>query len=187
MNDGRGVLSIGLAAFLALSAVCIWRYAPLINSEMQSRAAAEAPVATAGPLALPVIKASFVGGEVVLEGLLPDAAAKERVLARARESFGDGKFTDRIKVQGGLWSPGADWLATATALLPLAARAGEGGGVEARGHRVTLSGRAAAPDKAQLLEEAAKLLGPAFTLNDRVVVGGPPAQDAGPAASRAAK
>jgi hypothetical protein len=184
MNDGRVVLGIGLAAFAALSAVCIWRYAPLISAEMRSRAAAEAKSAPSSALVLPSLKASLAGGQVVLEGLLPDAAAKARALARARESFGAGKFADRVQVQEGLWSPGAGWLPTALSLLPLAARAGEGGGVEVRGHRVTLSGRvSAAGDKARLLEDAAKLLGPAFTLNDRVAVGD--AQGGGPAPSRA--
>jgi hypothetical protein len=78
MNDGRVVLGIGLAAFAALSAVCIWRYAPLISAEMRSRAAAEAKSAPSSALVLPSLKASLAGGQVVLEGLLPDAAAKAR-------------------------------------------------------------------------------------------------------------
>lgn len=184
MNNSRLIFGAGAAAFALLCWVCLAHLAPQLESVERAQASARSiPV---GPLAPPTLNAKLSGELVVLEGALPDEAAKRRLLARAAQVFGAGRYVDKIRVQGGLANQGATWLPAALSLLPLAARVGSGGGFELRERTLTLSGQCAdGAEKAALIKEAMAAVGSAFAINDRLAVSGPPLNTGAPAAAPA--
>jgi hypothetical protein len=180
LDNSRLIFGVGATAFALLCWVCLAHLAPQLESV--ERAQASARSVPAGPLAPPTLNAKLVGDRVVLEGALPDEAAKRRLLARAEQAFGAGKYVDKVRVQDGLANQGAAWLPAALSLLPLATRVGVGGGFELRERTVTLSGRCAdGAEKAALIKEAMTAVGSAFSINDRLAVSGPPLNTGAPA------
>lgn len=95
----------------------------------------------------PSLVARMTNGVVTLSGMVPDEDIKAKILARATEVYGAGKFTDDLKVsnrEAAVVSPENNaWLTSVFALLPFVIRAGENSKLTVYGTTVALIGQVA--------------------------------------------
>lgn len=120
----KTIIGLGLLALMVLCAFCVLQHYPYTGMNM-------APTAS--------LSAKLVDGKVVLTGLLPDQAAKDKLLAQANTVYGTGNYVDKLTVGGTMG--GDAWMKAAAGLLPLAMHAGGGGGFDLNGSSVTVSGQ----------------------------------------------
>lgn len=158
------VLGIGIPLFVLLCAVCLWRHSSTgLN-------VAKAPAAA---LAAPNLEARFLDGKIILTGTLPDQAAKEKILARARELYGEGKCIDRLEFSNSRAFPNSTWLSTALSLLPLAQQANNEGSIALEDKSVTVTGMVDSDEaKAKLLAIANQEALAGISVIDRITVKG---------------
>ncbi|WP_157508979.1 channel-forming protein ArfA/OmpATb [Luteipulveratus halotolerans] len=147
--------------------------APATPSETSSAPAtsAPAPAAGAGTFAL-----TNQGDSVVVEGVVPDEAAKKTVVDAATKAAGDTKVIDKVTVKAGAPAPDAAQLAKGFSSLP----AGEGVKLDFDGQKVTLTGEVA--DDAAKKAAGDKATGdfPGVTVDNQLTVkGGAAAADCG--------
>lgn len=143
---------------------------PLTGAVATAPATALAP----GPVSF---EAKWQGGKLLLNGVLPNEDAKNRLLARAQELYNaDGFTASTLRVNG----PGerhvqasAGWLDRALGLLPLPKKLGSAGAVSLLTDEVTVRG--VLPDQAArsaVLQEVTALLPGDIKLNDLTTVAG---------------
>lgn len=141
--------------------------------------------APAAPLAnVPVsFDAKLQSGKLVLNGVLPNADAKNRLLARTKELYGADGFTDnKLRVSGpGVGNVQAQpgWVDWALGLLPLPKKLGPEGALALLTDEVTVRG--VLPDQAtrsQVLQEVTAALPAAVKLNDLTTLTGNPLDEA---------
>jgi OOP family OmpA-OmpF porin len=159
------IMVISALAFLALCWFC------LTHDPAANLAAATGTGTTAAALAPPSFNASVTGGKVTLTGTLPDEASKAAIISRARELYGDGNFTDNLKVGSGIARPA--WLAALPGLLPfLKLKDRPNGGAEIDGNgTVTLSGQVAAQEiRNGIVSDVTRALPATWTIRDAMFV-----------------
>ncbi len=120
----------------------------------------------------PPFLAKLDGGKVVLDGTVPDQSAKNSIIDRAKELFGDGNFIDNLKIAapGSGLTFGSGWLNSILNWLGLLKRFGNNADVEFNGQSVTLKGEVATEDiKRRLLQDVAAAL-PGVQIIDRITV-----------------
>lgn len=166
----RGVWITGLAAFALLAVLCIRHHLPT-----PAAAAAPAVAAEVAPAPTPVeprLAARWDGRTAVIEGTVPDAAARDAVLARARAVYGTAAVQDRLQVAG---APAPAWWVPALAaafppdLRALSPDADPPSAALADGALV-LTGRVPDEPARQALVAAAAQALPAVRIDDRLTV-----------------
>ncbi len=163
-----GVLGIGIPLFILLCAMCLWRHGPSSASD-----SAPTVVIPTAALAAPDLAARLLDGNVILTGTLPDQETKNKVLARAKELYGEGKFVDNLEISNSRALPNADWVPKALTLLPLATQANNEGGIALDAKSVTVKGLVDSDEaKAKLIAEATKNAGANIAVIDNVLVKG---------------
>ena len=163
-----GVLGIGIPLFILLCALCVWRHSGLTISDSDA-----AKIVPAAALAGPDLEARLLDGKVNLMGTLPDQDAKNKVLIRAKELYGEGKFIDHLEISNLRAYPNGNWLPTALTLLPLANQANNEGGFTLDAKSVTVKGLVDSDDvKSKLIAEASKNVGASIAVIDKVLVKG---------------
>lgn len=133
--------------------------------------------ATASAVVPASLEAKLQGGKLLLNGVLPDADAKNRLLARVTELYGAAGFTDNtLRVSGpgvGNVQAGAGWLDWALGLLPIPKKLGTEGALALLTDEVTVRG--VLPDQAArgaVLQEVTALLPGSVKLNDLITIAG---------------
>ena len=108
------------------------------------------------------------GDSVVVEGVVPDEAAKKTVVDAATKAAGDKKVIDKVTVTAGAPAPDAAQLAKGFSSLP----AGEGVKLDFDGQKVTLTGEVA--DDAAKKAAGDKATGdfPGVTVDNQLTVKG---------------
>lgn len=167
----KTLLGLAALAFALLCWFCIRTHGPGLWAALHPAApAVAAPVAGA---AAPNLEARLFNGKVTLTGALPDQAAKDQVIARARQQYGEGNFLDKLTVNDSLRFPHANWLPAALALLPLGNRANDEGGFALTGNSLTVRGMVESEDlKAKLLAEAKQAVAAEVAVLDNLTVRG---------------
>ncbi len=150
----KTIIGLGLLALMALCAICVMRHYPFTGAHL-------APTAT--------LDAKLTDGKVALAGRLPNQADKDRVLAQAATVYGAGNFIDRLTVGDSIGGDG--WMSAALGLLPLANRAGAGGGVSITGDTATISGQAPSEEVRKDLVAKATSAAAGMSLTDKLTVG----------------
>lgn len=160
-----------LIALLALAFLCWWcinshlpefmAKTPAVNANVNSNANVS--------LASPTLKIAFENGKYKITGTVSDDAAKQQILAKAKEVYGEGNFIDELKV-GGVSK--ADWLSNALALMPFTKNGVTNGGLSAEGKSLTLVGEVAnQAEKDKIYADAVKA-NPNVTINNLLTVAG---------------
>jgi OOP family OmpA-OmpF porin len=150
----KTIIGLGLLALLAWCIVCTVMHYPFTG-------VAVAPTAR--------LDAKLTDGKVVLGGMLPSQAEKDRLIAQANAVYGAGNYIDRLTVGGSSADEG--WMSAAVALLPLANRAGAGGGISIDGGAVTIAGQAPSEDVRKDLVARATSAAGGMSLSDKLTVG----------------
>lgn len=162
------VLAIGIPLFILLCAMCLWMHGPAAIGDSSA-----ATVVPATALAAPNLEARLFDGKVNLTGTLPDQEAKNKVLVRAKELYGEGKYVDHLEISNLRAYPNGNWLPTALTLLPLANQANNEGGITLDGKSITVTGMVDSADaKAKLIADATKNAGANIAVIDKVLVKG---------------
>ncbi len=161
------------ALLLVLACWYCCSYRPASTS---TGSAATAPAAALAPVPAS-LEARLQGGKLVLNGVLPNADAKNRLLVRAIELYGAAGFTDNtLRVGGpgvGDVQAGAGWLDWALGLLPIPKKLGTEGALAMLTDEVTVRG--VLPDQAArsaVLQEVTALLPASVKLNDLTSLAG---------------
>ena len=104
----RVVLTLGIVAFLVVLALSVASrfyiefYRSSANSEMAGKVSAQRALAK-GDVLIPVtLSVKVVDGRAILRGMLPNEAAHQTVLARAKEIYGHSKVEDKLGIQSGI-------------------------------------------------------------------------------------
>lgn len=128
---------------------------------------------TNAQLAAPSLKVAFENGKYKITGTVADEAAKQKILARAKEVYGDGNYIDELKV-GGVSS--APWLDSALALFKFTKDGVTGGGLTAEGNSISLIGEVPSEDaKSKAYKDAVASVPATTTVNNLLTVKGQPA------------
>jgi BON domain len=104
----RVVLALGIGAFLVVLALSLASrfYIEFYQSFASGDLAAKIPaqrVLAKGDVLIPVtLSLKVVDGRAILRGMLPNEAAHQTVLARAREIYGQSKVEDKLGIQSGI-------------------------------------------------------------------------------------
>jgi OOP family OmpA-OmpF porin len=151
----KTIIGLGLLALMALCAICVMRHYPFTGASLT-------PTAT--------LDAKLADGKVVLSGTLPSQSDKDRVLAQATTLYGAGNFIDRLTVGDAM--AGDVWMNAAMGLLPLANRAGAGGGISLTGDAAAIGGLVTSEDERQDLVARATSAVAGMKLSDNLKVGG---------------
>lgn len=174
--SNKAIMALSALLFLALCWFCLTRHQ---TGSLAAVAPAAAP-ATGAALAAPAFNISSAGGKVTLSGTLPDEASKAAIAARAKELYGDGNFTDNLKVSSGLSKPA--WIAALPGLLPLLRlkeRPSGGAVIETTpggNGAITLSGQTASQEiRNGIVSEVTKALPAGWTIRDAMFVSAGPA------------
>jgi OOP family OmpA-OmpF porin len=144
-------------AFVFLCALCLQQHLrPVFDRKLNAQQAQRWQQA-------PHLSMSFTYGSVRLSGSVPAPAARERLLARAREVFGADNVVDALEVRA--HAVPDDWLDTAVSLLWLAGKKIENGKIELHGARVQASGAVTdAATRAALLDNMQAIVSEYATL-----------------------
>lgn len=138
---------------------------------------------TNAQLAAPSLKVAFENGKYKITGTVADEAAKQKILARAKEVYGDGNYIDELKV-GGVSS--ASWLDSALALFKFTKDGVTAGGLTAEGNSISLIGEVPSEDaKAKAYKDAVAAVPATTTVNNLLTVKGQPALTADQAKTQA--
>ncbi len=171
MSDLVRLIIGALLLVIACWYCCSYRLAVTLTG-----AAVTAPAATLATVPAS-LEARLQGGKLVLNGVLPNADAKNRLLARATELYGAAGFTDNtLRVSGpgvGNVQAGAGWLDWALGLLPIPKKLGTEGALALLTDEVTVRG--VLPNQAArsaVLQEVTALLPGTVKLNDLTTVAG---------------
>lgn len=158
------LLCLGLLLFWIW---CIWHH----TSDMghANMPAANANTNANVALAAPSLKVAFENGKYRISGTVPDQATKDKLLARAREVYGDGNFIDDLKI-GGVSTP--KWLDGALALLPFTKNGVTNGGLSAEGSTITLTGEVPNQEAKDKATKDAKMAAPNATIVNLMTVAG---------------
>jgi OOP family OmpA-OmpF porin len=157
----KGILTAGVLAFLVLCVLCVLFHAESIHRGL-------GPPAGSG-LGAPLLEGSWIGGKFTLQGTVASEAEKDQILSRAREIYGSGKVTDKLKVNKE--TAGASWLPGVLGLLPLMGKGVENAYLKVEGKEILLKGEVATEErKARLIKEAQAGIGPALKIVDRLQV-----------------
>ena len=121
----------------------------------------------------PQLETKFLHNKLVLTGRVPDQAMKEKLLSRARELYGEGKFTENLTVSNQIVVPQASWLSSALALLPLVKQTNNEGGFVIQGDTVTVRGTFDnEATKSAVLASATFAVGPYIKIADGLLIKG---------------
>jgi hypothetical protein len=117
----------------------------------------------------PRIVTDFSGGKVTLRGALPDPRAHDRLLARARQVYGDGQVIDRIEVSDRVMD--AAWVNSELVLLPVVDSGIRDGQAVFDGKSLQLMGQVPTDGiRAQLAGRAVKAAGESVTVENHLQV-----------------
>lgn len=166
-------LMLACLALILLWFFCIWFHLP----EFMSVASVDSPntnvnsnVNAGTDLSKPSLKVGFENGKYRITGTVADQATKDKIIARAKEIYGDGNFIDEVKV--GQVSA-ASWLNSVLALLPFTKNGVEGGGMNVEGENISLIGKV--PDEAtkdKIFKDAVAAMPSDFSLTNLLTVEG---------------
>lgn len=117
----------------------------------------------------PRIVTDFSGGKVTLRGALPDAAAHDRLMARARQVYGEGNVIDHLEVSDKVMD--AAWVNSELLLLPVVDSGIRDGQAVFDGKSLRLMGQVPTDSiRAQLAGRAVKAAGEAVTVENHLQV-----------------
>src|SRR5262245_1402991 len=151
--SGRTIIGVGLLALMTICAAGVVRNYPFTEMALPATA---------------MLDVKLRDGKMVMNGKLPDQAAKDRVIAQANTFFGSANYQQQITVGGTTGSEG--WMSAALGLLALANRSGEGGGVTINGNAVTLSGQVPSEDARKGLKDQAAAAAGRLILTDKLTI-----------------
>jgi OOP family OmpA-OmpF porin len=122
----------GVGAFVFLCALCVQQHLrPIFERKVTAEQAQRWRNA-------PGLTMSFTYGSARLSGSIPTQAARERLLARAREVLGAAEVVDALRLDE--HAVPDDWLDGAVSLLWLAGKKIDNGKIELNGARILVSG-----------------------------------------------
>lgn len=130
-------LILACLALVLLWVFCIWHHLPEFAGSAQTVPTTTANTNANVQLSAPSLKFAFENGKYRITGTVPDQATKDKILARAREVYGEGNFIDELKI-GQVSAPG--WLDSALALLPFTKNGVTNGGLSIEGSSIALVG-----------------------------------------------
>ena len=175
-----------VAALLLILLLVLWMAGhgpgstPCCGTSVQPPPVAPAPVvpaaepaATPAPVAATPGPLDFTqdGGKLVLRGIVPDQATRDRLLQAATAAYGAGNVTDGLTIDA---SRSASHCADQAGALFAALKAHPAVTLACNADSVTLGGHAASEDdKAASAQWAHDLFGPSLTLANQIVVDAP--------------
>ncbi len=166
--SSTNVLAFGLPLFALLCLMCFRMH----GAELLGAGSSEA-VAPASALAAPTLEAKLFDGNVTLNGTLPDQAAKDKVLAQAKELYGAGKFTDNLKIGARTGFPNTNWFPAALGLMQFGNKANNEGGIAVEGDSVTVRGMVDNEEaKTKLIAAATNAARANIKVIDKVIIKG---------------
>jgi hypothetical protein len=117
----------------------------------------------------PRIVTDFSGGKVTLRGSLPDPQAHDRLLARARQVYGDRNVIDRVDVSEKVMD--AAWVNSDLLILPVVDGGIRDGQAVFDGKTLQLTGQVPTDGiRAQLAGRASKAAGESVTVENHLQV-----------------
>lgn len=171
MSEKLGIIIASLLLIL-LWIFCIWHHKDDFDGVSAPPANSNPAANTNANIALPApsLKVVFENGKYRITGTVSDEAAKQKILARAGEIFGEGNFIDELKV--GSVSK-ASWLDAALALFPFTKDGVTGGGLSAEGNSISLTGQVASQaEKDKIYKDALAAAPPNTTINNLLTIAG---------------
>lgn len=164
--ESKTILGLSLLAFLLISTTWAYQHVPQLTASLSQTTPS---IRRTGVMA-PQLEAKFLQNKLVLTGTVPDQAMKEKLVSRARELYGEGKFTENLTVSNQIVVPQASWLSSALALLPLIKQTNNEGGFVIQGDTVTVHGTLDnEATKAAVLHSATSAVGPYIKINDGLI------------------
>lgn len=164
------VIFIGILAFALLCYLCINRHVPEILGAVATPAAnANTNINSNVSLGTPSFRAESKDGKVVLTGVLPDQAAKDQLLTKAREVYGSANIVDNLTVDPKVAKP--SWLAAVLELMPFSAKDVKNGGISVEKNSVSLLGQVPSETAKAKVFGDASLASPNTTINNLLTVG----------------
>jgi OmpA-OmpF porin, OOP family len=113
----KSLLILALLALGLLVFMCIRSHAPMIAAERAAAALADktSPPAPTATIGAPALTATLSDGKVTLNGAMPNALVRERVVAAAQAAYGVGRVVDDMSVNGS--AADASWMPTLPAVF----------------------------------------------------------------------
>lgn len=173
MSTKLGILLAALALLL-LFILCPWMHWREIAASLGGGTTVAANANTTAnanvALAAPSFKIAFENGKYRLTGTVPDQATKEQLVAKAKEVYGDGNFTDELKI-GNVAKP--SWLSSVLALFQFTKNGVTNGGLSTEGGSISLIGQVPTQaDKDKVYQDAVKACPPNTTINNLLTISG---------------
>jgi OOP family OmpA-OmpF porin len=151
----NAIIGVGLLALTILAAVCLWNHA---GSILASRAGTP-----------PFLDLAADSGRIVVHALVPEEAARTRLLSRVRELFAAGQVVDDVRVGDKVGK--VAWLEEALRIMPLVPHGVNNAAMRISGDTLTFRGEVTTGEaKNKILEEARKTALKTLVLNDQLVV-----------------
>ncbi|MDE9366102.1 OmpA family protein [Luteipulveratus sp. YIM 133132] len=135
-------------------------------SSSESATSSESPSSSAAPAGSGTFTLTNDGDSVVVEGVVPDDASKQAVVAAARKAAGDKTVVDQVTVRSGAPAPDAAQLAKGLSSLPTA----DGAKLAYDGKSVTLTGQVADDATKKAAGDKATADFPGVTVDNQLTV-----------------
>jgi OOP family OmpA-OmpF porin len=168
----QSVILLGFLAWVVLSLVCVWTHLPEIVPVQREEAAStneDINKKTTAELGVPSLKVAVIKGKAQLIGILPNDGVKQLVIARAREVYGKGNYSDQLTI-----AEVADpkWLSSALALFPFVQHGVTNGILSIEGDRISLAGQVLTDEVKMKIYQDAIAAAPNVKINNLLLISG---------------
>ncbi|MEY4730648.1 MAG: hypothetical protein RL020_1806 [Pseudomonadota bacterium] len=166
----QSLLTLAVLGLLVLMFYCVKTHAPMLAAKL----GATAPVAAVIPASVSPasLNALLANGKVTLNGVLPDQATRNSVVAEAKKTFGESNVIDLTGISSNI-APAA-WLSA----LPKAfgsIKSLNSGGLNFNDKDVVIKAEVPTPeDKSALLQQVTASVGSNLRVNDQISVAAAP-------------
>jgi OmpA-OmpF porin, OOP family len=166
----QSLLTLAVLGLLAFMFYCVKTHAPMLAAKL----GATAPVAAVIPASVSPasLNALLANGKVTLNGVLPDQATRNSVVAEAKKTFGESNVIDLTGISSNI-APAA-WLSA----LPKAfgsIKSLNSGGLNFNDKDVVIKAEVPTPeDKSALLQQVTASIGSNLRVNDQISVAAAP-------------
>ena len=107
---------------------------------------------------------------MILSGTLPDQSARVQILNRARDVYGEGQFTDALRVTSQSAFPTSRWLYIVLATINLANRLHDDGSISLEAKTMVIRGTVESEEaKMRLINDATGIAG-SIHVEDKIIV-----------------
>jgi OOP family OmpA-OmpF porin len=168
-------LLLGLAAWLFF---CTLRHAPMVfmskaDNSNTSQGANTNPHGQSPTThsAAPMFAAKIIGNKITLSGSVPDQTAKDNIVAKAKEIYGEENVVDELQVSAN--APKVAWFGSMGRIFELIRGQVDGGNVSAdlNANSVTINGEVTDQQiKDSITREAQTAVGKDVTINNEITV-----------------